>query len=195
MGMKSDRWEVLSEWHNAWLAADAEERERLHATFLGEHPELAEDAAALAASSLTVGGFLETPAIIENAHQFAQDDEPLSVGSMVGPYCIVALLARGGMGDVYRSTDVRLRRDVALKVLARSPGGDVGRVERFVREAQVTASLDHPNVVRVYDVGLSNGRAYFVAELLDGETLRARLGSGRCPTTTCDESPPTSLAA
>jgi serine/threonine protein kinase len=85
------------------------------------------------------------------------------------------------MGDVYRATDIRLRRDVALKVLAPDKTGDTQRVERFVQEAQLTASLDHPNIVRLYDVGSVDGRPYFVAELLDGETLRARIESGPLP--------------
>ena len=99
---------------------------------------------------------------------------------MVGPYRIAAFLARGGTGEVYRATDVRLRRDVALKVLTPDTrgDGDSQRVERFLREARLTASLDHPNIVRLYDVGLFDGRPYFVAELLDGETLRARIKGG-----------------
>jgi serine/threonine-protein kinase len=65
---------------------------------------------------------------------------------------VVSFLARGGMGDVYRATDVRLRRDVALKVLAGCEAGASRRLERFMHEARVTASLDHPNVIRC-DVG------------------------------------------
>src|SRR5688572_26051222 len=98
---------------------------------------------------------------------------------MVGPYRIVGLLARGGMGDVYRATDVRLRRDVALKLLGHAGTDDTQQIERFLQEARVTAALDHPNIVKVFDVGVLDGRPYLVAELLDGETLRARLGRGR----------------
>jgi tetratricopeptide (TPR) repeat protein len=97
---------------------------------------------------------------------------------MVGPYRIVSLLARGGMGDVYRATDVRLERDVALKVLPQARTGEPRRVERFMHEARVTASLDHPNVVKVFDVGRFEDRAYLVAELLEGETLRERIAHG-----------------
>ena len=84
-----------------------------------------------------------------------------------------SLLARGGMGDVYRATDPRLGRDVALKTLPKAEPDDAHAVERFVQEARVTASLDHPNIVKVFDVGMSNGRPYLVSELLEGETLRA----------------------
>lgn len=183
--MTADRWTRLSDWHNAWLAADAVERDRLRTRLAAEHPDLVPEADGLASASAELGGFLETPAFALAAPELAKD-ALLAEETMVGPYRIVAFLARGGTGDVYRATDVRLRRDVALKVLTTEARGDghSQRVERFVREARLTASLDHPNIVRLYDVGLFDGRPYFVAELLDGETLRARIGRG---TLTIDE--------
>jgi Tol biopolymer transport system component len=176
--MNTERWRVLSEWHNAWLAAPTDQRADLRASFATEHPELLEVADELAASSGAVDGFLETPALALAARDLAQDEPLLPEGTLVGPYRIVALLARGGMGDVYRATDPRLGRDVALKTLTSAEGGDGHAVERFMQEARITASLDHPNIVRVFDVGMSNGRPYLVSELLDGETLRAPIGRG-----------------
>ena len=81
------------------------------------------------------------------------------------------------MGDVYRATDLRLRRDVALKVLAGTGATDGYRVERFLQEARLTAALDDPNIVKIYDVGVFGERPYLVAELLDGQTLRERIGA------------------
>ena len=179
--MTTEHWNRLSDWHNAWLAADAVERERLRTQLAAEHPELVGQADELAAASVDLPGFLETPAFVSRRPDLAKEEPLLAVDSMVGPYRIVGLVARGGMGEVYRATDVRLRRDVALKVLVPDNAGDTRRVERFVQEAQVTASLDHPNIVRLYDVGLVDGRPYFVAELLDGETLRARIERGALP--------------
>ena len=115
----------------------------------------------LAASSDAVDGFLETPALALAARDLAQDEPPLPEGTLVGPYRIVALLARGGMGDVYRATDPRLGRDVALKTLPKAEPDDAHAVERFLQEARITASLDHPNIVKVFDVGMSNGRPYW----------------------------------
>ena len=177
--MTSERWARLSDWHNAWLAADPVERERLRTALAAEHPDLVTEADELAAASADLGGFLETPAFALAAPELAKDPV-LAANTMLGPYRIVDFVARGGNGHVYRATDVRLRRDVALKVLAPDMrgDGDPQRVERFVREARLTASLDHPNIVRLYDVGLFDGRPYFVAELLEGETLRARIGRG-----------------
>ena len=176
--MNTERWRVLSEWHNTWLAAPPDQRAGLRAFFATEHPELLQVADELAASSGAVDGFLETPALILAARDLVQDAPPLPEGMSVGPYRIVALLARGGMGDVYRATDPRLGRDVALKTLTSAERGDGHAVERFLQEARITASLDHPNIVRVFDVGMSNGRPYLVSELLDGETLRAPIGRG-----------------
>ena len=177
--MTTERWKRLSDWHSAWLAADPAERERLRNQLGVSDPALAAEADELAAASANLPGFLETPAFVLAAPDLATDDALLAADSMVGPYRVVALLARGGMGDVYRATDARLRRDVALKILVPTDDiGDTQRVKRFAQEARVTASLDHPNIVRLYDVGLVDDRPYLVAELLDGETLRARMGRG-----------------
>jgi eukaryotic-like serine/threonine-protein kinase len=179
--MNTERWRVLSEWHNAWLVAPADQRVGLRASFAAEHPELLEVADGLAASSGAVDGFLETPALVLAASDLAEDQPTLPEGTSVGPYRIVALLARGGMGDVYQATDPRLDRDVALKTLTSAQRGDDQAVERFLQEARITASLDHPNIVRVFDVGMSNGRPYLVSELLAGETLRGPIGRGAIP--------------
>jgi Tol biopolymer transport system component len=176
--MNTERWRVLSEWHNAWLSAPTDQRADVRASFAAEHPELLEVADELAASSEAVDGFLETPAMVLSARDLAADEPTLPEGTSVGPYRIVSLLARGGMGDVYRAADPRLGRDVALKTLTSADRGDGHAVERFLQEARITASLDHPNIVRVFDVGMSNGRPYLVSELLDGETLRAPIGRG-----------------
>jgi serine/threonine protein kinase/tetratricopeptide (TPR) repeat protein len=176
--MNPERWDVLSEWLAQWRAADAAERRQLRIRLAAEHPDLVAEAESLAAAAGDLGQFLETPAIAIEARTLAAEETVLPSGTMVGPYRVVELLARGGMGDVYRATDVRLRRDVALKVLSSSRTGDGQRLERFMHEARVTASLDHPNIVRVFDVGQDAERAYLVAELLDGETLRARLAGG-----------------
>ena len=179
--MTSERWRVLSDWHNAWLAAPTDQRGGMRASFATEHPELLQVADELAASGGAVDGFLETSALVLAARDLAEDDPPLRTGTSVGPYRIVALLARGGMGDVYRAADPRLGRDVALKTLTSADRGDGHTVERFLQEARITASLDHPNIVKVFDVGMSNGRPYLVSELLDGETLRGPIERGPLP--------------
>src|SRR2546428_4828389 len=96
---------------------------------------------------------------------------PLSVGTRLGPYEILAPLGAGGMGEVYRARDTRLGREVALKVLPEVFARDAERMARFEREAQVLASLNHPNIAQLY--GLEE-RA-LVMEYVPGETLRGPL--------------------
>jgi len=105
----------------------------------------------------------------------------LTPGSRLGPYEVVALLGAGGMAEVYRAKDTRLGREVALKVVSEALGADVPLLQRFEREARLAGSLNHPNVVALYDVGSQDGQPYFVTELLSGETLRERLAKGAVP--------------
>jgi hypothetical protein len=104
----------------------------------------------------------------------------LAPGDRLGPYTIVGLLGAGGMGEVYRAHDARLKRDVALKVLRRT-AADAAHVARFSREARAAGSLNHPNILAVFDVDTEAGTPYVVSELLEGETLRARMDRGRLP--------------
>jgi WD40 repeat protein len=105
----------------------------------------------------------------------------LTPGAKLGPYEIVALVGAGGMGEVYRARDSRLKRDVAVKVLPRALSLDADRLRRFEQEALATAALNHPNILAVFDIGASEGSPYVVSELLEGETLRERMRSGSTP--------------
>jgi serine/threonine protein kinase len=98
----------------------------------------------------------------------------LAPGFRLGPYEIVALLGAGGMGEVYRARDPRLGRDVAIKVLPAAFAADREYLRRFEQEARAVATLNHPNILAVYDIGEHEGAPYIVSELLEGETLRSR---------------------
>src|SRR5512145_760354 len=102
----------------------------------------------------------------------------VSIGGRLGSYEIVAPLGSGGMGEVYRARDARLRRDVALKVLSASRATDPDAQARFEREARAVAALSHPNILAIYDFGSHEGVVYAVMELVEGETLRSRLDGG-----------------
>ncbi|HZW80762.1 MAG TPA: WD40 repeat domain-containing serine/threonine protein kinase [Candidatus Deferrimicrobiaceae bacterium] len=102
----------------------------------------------------------------------------LTSGTKLGPYEIVSLLGAGGMGEVYRARDSRLKRDVAIKVLPQALSLDADRLRRFEQEALATAALNHPNILAVFDIGTHAGAPYVVSELLEGETLRERLRNG-----------------
>ncbi len=105
----------------------------------------------------------------------------LAPGVRVGAYEILSLLGRGGMGEVYRAHDTRLRRDVALKVLPSIRPADPERLRRFEQEARAAAALNHPNILSVYDIGQHDGFPYIVMELVPGETLAARIRRGPVP--------------
>jgi eukaryotic-like serine/threonine-protein kinase len=105
----------------------------------------------------------------------------LSSGTKLGPYEILAPVGAGGMGEVYRARDSRLERDVAVKVLPASFASDADRLRRFEQEARAVAALNHPNILAVYDIGNHEGSPFLVSELLEGETLRERLGGGSLP--------------
>jgi serine/threonine protein kinase len=106
---------------------------------------------------------------------------PLTTGTRLGAYEIIAAIGAGGMGEVYRVRDTRLNRDVAIKVLPELFAADPERLARFEREAQAVAALSHPNILAIHDFGTSGRTAYAVTELLEGQTLRERLEAGGIP--------------
>ena len=106
---------------------------------------------------------------------------PLAFGAKLGPYEIQSQLGAGGMGEVYRARDTRLKRDVAIKILPESFAPDADRLRRFEQETQAVAALNHPNILALYDVGHHNAAPFLVSELLEGETLRALLDRGHLP--------------
>jgi serine/threonine protein kinase len=106
---------------------------------------------------------------------------PLPTGTRLGVYEILASIGAGGMGEVYRARDTKLGRDVALKLLPESFAGDPERMARFEREAQVLASLNHPNIAIIYGFEESNGVRALVMELVEGPTLAERIGGRAMP--------------
>src|SRR5256884_8668686 len=102
----------------------------------------------------------------------------IAAGIKLGRYEIRSQLGAGGMGEVYRARDEKLNRDVAIKVLPASFSQDADRLRRFEQEAQAAGSLNHPNILAVYDVGTHDDAPYVVSELLEGESLKDRLDDG-----------------
>src|SRR2546427_1203120 len=106
---------------------------------------------------------------------------PLAPGTRLGPYEIVSPMGAGGMGEVYHARDTRLNRDVALKVLPEGFARDAERMTRFQREAQVLASLNHPNIATIHGLEESGPTRALVIELVEGPNLAERLKSGAIP--------------
>ncbi|HKO60355.1 MAG TPA: protein kinase [Pyrinomonadaceae bacterium] len=106
---------------------------------------------------------------------------PVPEGKRIGRYEIRAKIGEGGMGEVYAARDEHINRDVAIKLLPSAFSADADRLRRFQQEAQAAGSLNHPNILVVYDVGTHDGAPYVVSELLEGETLRDRMAGGPLP--------------
>src|SRR5262245_40391512 len=102
----------------------------------------------------------------------------LASGSRFGPYEVIAPLGAGGMGEVYRASDTRLKRDVAIKVLPEAFAADPDRLARFQREAELLASLNHPNIAAIYGLEHADGVVALVLELVEGETLADLIARG-----------------
>src|SRR5215813_4896541 len=111
----------------------------------------------------------------------ARNRMSLQIGQQLGSYEITALLGKGGMGEVYRAHDSKLKRDVAIKTLPEEFSRDHDRVNRFQREAEVLASLNHPNIAGIYDLQEASGSRFLVLEVVEGETLADRLARGAIP--------------
>src|SRR5882672_876845 len=105
----------------------------------------------------------------------------LPVGTQLGSLEITGLLGRGGMGEVYRARDAKLKRDVAIKILPEEFSSDPDRVSRFQREAEVLASLNHPNIAAIHSLEEANGSRFLVMELVEGETLAECIKRGPIP--------------
>src|SRR5467141_1523997 len=106
---------------------------------------------------------------------------PLSAGTRLGPYEVLAPIGAGGMGEVYRARDTRLERTVAVKVLPSHRSASPEVRQRFEREAKTISQLSHPHICALYDVGREGETEYLVMEYLEGETLSDRLAKGPLP--------------
>jgi hypothetical protein len=104
-----------------------------------------------------------------------------STGARIGPFEVIAQIGEGGMGEVYKATDIHLKRAVAIKVLPTSVAADAERLARFQREAEVLAALNHPNIAQIHGLENSAGVTALVMELVEGPTLADRIAQGAIP--------------
>jgi Tol biopolymer transport system component len=173
-------WPQIEALLAAALDLPADARESFLDAACVADPALRAELAALVAASEQPGR-VDTP--VAALSGLLEDlDEPiqrLDSGSRLGPYVIERQLGAGGMGQVYRARDTRLDRNVAIKIVAPHLQHDPTSRKRLEREARVIASVSHPNIVAIFDIGDHDGMMYVVTELLSGRTLRAMLESGR----------------
>jgi serine/threonine protein kinase len=162
--MTPERWKQVSRVYNAALAKDGDARGLYMTQACAGDQDLRNEVEALLAES--------------GATDLGHEN---LAGKRLGPYQLDALLGAGGMGHVYRATDTRLQRAVAVKVLPSVLADDPQFRARFDREAKTIAALNHPYICTLYDVGLDGATAFLVMELIAGESLAARLERGRLP--------------
>ena len=166
--MDPERWNRVEELYHAALERDPEARAALLAA---SDAEIRSEVEALLAQENNKG-LLDRPAADLLSESGAVS---LAAGAQLGPYRIEARVGAGGMGEVFRATDTRLHRTVAIKILPRGYVGDAGRRRRFLQEARAASALNHPHICALYDIGNQDGTDYLVMEWLEGETLEARL--------------------
>jgi Tol biopolymer transport system component len=145
--------------------------------------EMRREALALLAADAASSDFLTKPAFDRLAETIGTEGWSLKPGAQIGAYTVTRLLGAGGMGEVWRARDERLGRDVAIKILLPHFSSDSDRLRRFADEARAAGSLNHSNILTVYDVGQHNGMPFLVAECLEGANLRQRLTAGPLPVT------------
>jgi eukaryotic-like serine/threonine-protein kinase len=170
--MTPQRWLRVTELFEAALERGAEERAALLGQGCNGDEELRREVESLLATHEGNSGFMSTPA----ARLVAGDEPALEAGQRFGRYEEIAPLAEGGMGQVYVAVDTRLGRKVALKLLPASHTNDADRVRRFEQEARAVSALNHPNIVTLYEIGEVESLHFIATELVEGTTLRERLG-------------------
>src|SRR5690348_1355505 len=180
--MDSERWKQVDSLLQQALERPAEGRDACLQRACGGDQALEREVHALLASHQQAGSFLEKPATEPAPQALATDTSlmdtsapSLELGTMVGHYCLRMKIGKGGMGEVYRARDTKLQREVALKMLPQAMARDAERMSRLEREAQVLASLNHPNIAAIHGLEEANGIRALVMELVEGETLGEKI--------------------
>ena len=182
--MDANRWRRVEDCYHAALERPPDERARFLAQACAHDPDLRREVESLLGHEGQADGLLESPAWShvtppDETNTFAPGG--LAVGASVAEYRIAGKLGSGGMGEVYRATDTRLQREVALKVLTPAFAHHSEWLSRFQREARVLASLNHPHIAAIYGLEESGGVRAIAMELVEGPTLADRLAKGRIP--------------
>src|SRR5271166_2790072 len=180
MAYSSERWQHIQDlFHTAFeLTPDAcpefLEKE------CGGDTELRKEVETLLASAEQPIDFLNQP-VQKAAHRMMTDDrrEMMAAGTRLGHYKIISMIGSGGMGEVYLAEDTRLRRKVALKMLAPELILDERGLRRFEHEAHAASALNHPNILTIFEFGQADGMRFIVSEFIEGKTLRQQIVAGR----------------
>ncbi len=175
--MQIERWKKVEELFEAAQQRPADERADFLRRACPAEPELRAEVESLLKAADSRDPLLDGSPL----SSIAERPPALKPGDKLGNFQIVAMIGRGGMGEVYRARDLRLKRDVAIKTLPPGFAGDRDRIARFEREARAASALNHPNIVSVHDIGQEGGVSYIVSELVEGETLAQVIQRGPLP--------------
>ena len=179
--MDSERWHSLDRLLEEVLSRNPDERNSILDERCGSDKELRSRIDALLAAHDAAGGFMEDPptdaafALLESTSRSA------FIPRVIASYEILSRIGSGGMGEVYLAKDTRLERRVAIKLLQSHLAGDPNVRQRFLREAQLASSLDHPNICTIHEVGEDNGNCFIAMQYVEGETLKAHINGGQLP--------------
>ena len=179
--MKSERWQQIDNLLEAALERKESERSAFLKEACAGDESLQEEVESLLAADKQAEDLIEAPAVEMIAEGFAKNQSGSLKGRRMGSYKILSLLGAGGMGEVYRARDMKLEREVAIKVLPAEFTQDPERVARFQREAKLLASLNHPNIAAIHGLEESDGLQFLVLELVEGKTLAERVVKGPMP--------------
>jgi eukaryotic-like serine/threonine-protein kinase len=179
--MSSDRWHQIEELYHAALRLDANQRAGFLESACNGDEGLRREVESLLTADQQAENFLESPVLEVAAVEMATQGPPSLIGRSLGAYQILSALGAGGMGEVYKAKDTRLNRIVAIKVLPRHLSERPALRQRLEREARTIASLNHPHICALYDIGREDGIDFLVMEYLEGETLAGRLRRGALP--------------
>src|SRR5688572_13204793 len=176
--MTPARWQAVEELFHSALAQEADQLGAFLDGACNGDALLRGNVENLIVSHRRAGGFIETTAAGLAVKVLDDCQAKLLIGHTLGHYKIDRKIAAGGMGDVYRATDIAAGREAALKILPTRFTGEPGRLKRFKQEARAVVALNHPNILTVYEVGEAQSVLYIASELIEGETLRERLARG-----------------
>src|SRR5262249_39624017 len=184
MKMDKQRWQQIETLYYAALERAPDERAAYLADACADDSGLLREVEALLRYDPTDGSFMQDNALAVAAqalepNELSQTAPQLLPGQEVGAYKILALLGRGGMGEVYLAEDKRLHRKVALKLLPAQFTNDAERVRRFEREASAASATNHPNIITIHEIGQAEGAHFIGSEFVEGQTLRALIERGR----------------
>ncbi len=177
--MTPDRWKQI----DALLDLALEQEPSRRAAFLVQacagDESLRREVEALLAAHEQAGSFLGSP-LTEAAAKAVEDiPAPSLAGQTIGPYQVLSLIGKGGMGEVYLAQDSRLGRKIALKLLPSQFTQDRDRLRRFEREARAASALNHPNILTIYEIGEQSGSIFIATEFIEGQTLRQLMAGGQ----------------